>query len=347
MKTTSILFLIILIHFSVAAQFQPKGLHLHKPINMASILTPKSPSLINSFSSISEARTIISDIMNVVNQQPNFQVVSTAQIDNAAAVTYQGQRYILYNPSFINQLDNAADDQWASISVLAHEIGHHLLGHTMDGAGSQRPKELGADEFSGLVLKRMGASLYQSQLAMRLISSPQGSATHPGEGERLAAIAKGWNGTNLQVDRGRDVAIDPTEKRNDYPTDRRQNYPPADNSSRYPSNGREYPSNRGQQYPQQRNRGNSDYPARQGNAVETIVYAIKFNGSRSAQYFITSQNNIIKYNGVRAQMVAKITQSNRAQYPYIIYDDQQQLYVDRVGNIFSNRGQNVGVITRA
>ena len=45
--------------------------------------------------------------------------------------------------------------------------------------------------------------------------------------------------------------------------------------------------------------------------------------------------------------MAKITQSNRAQYPYIIYDDQQQLYVDRAGNIFSNRGQNVGVITRA
>src|SRR5687767_4496297 len=158
MKKFLTLSLLFISHFGLLAQKHPAGFHIDKPIDMASILAAK-PSLGMGFSSVSEARTIITDIMEVVNIQQNFTVSSTTQVDNAAAVVYQNQRYILYNSSFINKLDDVANDKWASISVLAHEIGHHLLGHTLDGRGSQLPKELAADEFSGLVLRRMGASL--------------------------------------------------------------------------------------------------------------------------------------------------------------------------------------------
>src|SRR3954451_3217297 len=167
MKKIYTVCLLIVSFTCLFAQNQPRGFHLDKPVNMAVVLA-KKPSVAMGFSSVSEARTIISDILDVVDIQQNFKVESTSQVDNAAAVIYQNVRYILYNPSFINQLDDAAKDKWASISVIGHEIGHHLLGHTLDGRGSQIPKELEADEFSGLVLHRMGASLQQAQLAMRL-----------------------------------------------------------------------------------------------------------------------------------------------------------------------------------
>jgi hypothetical protein len=146
MKNIFTLFVFIFTHFALQAQPQTTGFHIEKPVDVGAILRSQ-PTVVMGFSSVSEARTIISDIMDAVAQQQNFKVLSTAQVDNAAAVIYQGQRYILYNPSFINQLDEAANDRWASISVLAHEIGHHLLGHTLDGRGSQLPKELAADEF--------------------------------------------------------------------------------------------------------------------------------------------------------------------------------------------------------
>lgn len=372
--TLSILFIT---YFSSFGQFQAKGFHHDKPINMAAILATQQPSVAIGFSSISEARNIISDIMNVVGQPQNFKVMSTTQVDNAAAVVYQGQRYILYNPSFINKLDNVANDKWASISVVAHEIGHHLLGHTLDGRGSQHPKELGADEFSGAALHKLGATLQQAQLAMQLISSPNASATHPGQRERLSAIAKGWGSTSEQTTNNRDVAIEypedrsnyPSTDKNGYPTDRRSypqsgrnqypqnersnypdprypDYPSAGNGRRtYPSDNRNYPGSETRERVRQ---GNNTGPyGRRGNTVnnETITYQVKFKQGNGERYFITSRNNVVKYSGNRLYVVAKITNSNSSNYPYIIYDDQVQLYVDRRGNIYSDNGRSVGYIT--
>ncbi len=349
------IFSFLLIAFGgLHAQSYVRSFHLDKPVNMAAILARKVPPAIG-FSTVSEARTIISDIMDVAEIQQNFKVVSTTQVDNAAAVIYQNQRYILYNPSFINQLDKAANDKWASISVLGHEIGHHLLGHTLDGTGSQIPKELGADEFSGLVLRRMGASLQQAQLAMQLISSPNASATHPGERDRLAAIARGWNSTTTLTNRSnRDVAIEyPTnDGRATYPN---PNYPnsPEDRNTResYPGTNDprgNYPDRNYPNYPQRQNerRNYPTYPGRRGNTAttQTIIYDVKFNRSNGEQYFITSQNNVIRYRGNRFYSVAKIAITNRSDFPYVIYDDQTQLYVDRKGNIYSDNRQYVGRI---
>jgi len=356
MKKIYILSFFLLGFFGLKAQNQPKGFHLDKPINMAAILA-KKPSAAIGFSSVSEARSIINDIMDVSDIQQNFRVESTTQVDNAAAVIYQGVRYILYNPSFIDQLDNAARDKWASISVIGHEIGHHLLGHTLDGRGSQIPKELEADEFSGLVLRRMGASLQQAQLAMKLIASPYASATHPGENDRLAAIARGWNSTTVKANRSNDdVAINtPDDRRSTYPTqpDRRNDYP-TDSRGNYPSNRRSYPEGGRSNYPGdnggvygQRNQGNGNRGGR-GNGSQNInlVYDIRFNGNNNQQYFITAQNQVIMLRGNQAYVVAKIASTNRSNYPYVIYDDQQQIFIDRTGNLFLENGRKVGYVTR-
>lgn len=150
------------------------------------------------------ATKIIELILETVGLQASFEV-RRANVPNAAAVVYQGRRYILYNPSFIHAMDKAAGTPWASVAILAHEIGHHLNGHTLDGKGSMPDIELEADAFSGFALRKMGASLSEAQVAMRIIASTKATRTHPARGDRLLAIAKGWNHADDQLN-GRDVA---------------------------------------------------------------------------------------------------------------------------------------------
>lgn len=145
------------------------------------------------------AKEIIINIVNQVGLKPNFEI-RAAKISNAAAVNYGGKRYILYDPDFMNKIQTAAKTDWAAISILAHEIGHHLNGHTMLSQGSNHPTlELEADEFSGFVLRKMGASLSDAQMAMKILSEDKNSPTHPGRSSRLTAIAKGYNTANEQI----------------------------------------------------------------------------------------------------------------------------------------------------
>lgn len=144
------------------------------------------------FSSSQEADNIIERIVSNVGLKKNFQI-NAANVPNAAAVINGSTRYILYSQSFIGQVNSMTNSRWASISILAHEIGHHLNGHTLESTGSRPSIELEADEFSGFVLAKMGASLAEAQLAMNTIASDNsGSSTHPVKSARLEAIAVGW-----------------------------------------------------------------------------------------------------------------------------------------------------------
>jgi len=149
------------------------------------------------FASETEAQEMLQDIVAYVGLQPKF-IVQSAQVENAAAVLFQGQRYILYNPDFIRRVEYDTRTRWSSISILAHEIGHHLNGHTLDGSGERPIMELEADEFSGFILQKMGASLPEAQAAMALISNPYGTGTHPPRRERLEAIRRGWEKAQAQ-----------------------------------------------------------------------------------------------------------------------------------------------------
>jgi hypothetical protein len=313
-----------------------KDFHQHeRKINWQQLLQPKS-SLAIGFSSVSEARSIISDIMSAVNVQQNFKVMSTTQVGNAAAMTYQGQRYILYNPSFINDLDRVANDKWASISVLAHEIGHHALNHTIgEGGNSSHARELAADEFSGLVMAKMGASLKQAQLAMSLISDPQGSASHPGEAQRLAAIAKGYtNGGGVNTDIASNYPSNGGSTRT-YPQD-------IPSTRQYPQ---QYPQDRTvNQYPQQQQqRRNRTMGGRNAQAQNTITHQIRFNNG--LQYYITQDDRVVALRNNNYKLVARLSQTNDRNYPYIMYDDQTQFYVDGRGIIYTDKGQRIGAIT--
>jgi len=147
---------------------------------------------ITAYDADAETKSLVTEIMAVIGLKPNFEL-RIANVPNAAAVLIKGKRYILYNPKFMEQINASTGTRWAAISILAHEIGHHLNGHTLGNVGSRPATELEADEFSGFVLRKMGATLTDAQAVMSVIASLKGSHTHPAKKDRLAYIATGWN----------------------------------------------------------------------------------------------------------------------------------------------------------
>ncbi len=137
----------------------------------------------------------INAILKYSGLPSNFKVFG-ANIDNAVATIIDNQRYILYDPKLFAFTDEYSQSFWSSMSILAHEIGHHLSGHTIESKGSNPNDELEADKFSGFVLYKMGATLEQSLAAMELLGSTHESSTHPARDRRLRAIENGWNEAN-------------------------------------------------------------------------------------------------------------------------------------------------------
>lgn len=145
-----------------------------------------------------DCRDMVATIMNHTGLPQNFDVIE-ADVPNAAAVILLDDqklphRVIAFNRGFIDQVRSATqDNRWAPVSIMAHEIGHHLSGHTIMPGGSQPPTELEADKFSGFVLYKMGASLDDSLKAMvSLVPDGPDGPTHPGRGRRVTAISEGW-----------------------------------------------------------------------------------------------------------------------------------------------------------
>ncbi|HEY1114199.1 MAG TPA: M48 family metalloprotease [Chitinophagaceae bacterium] len=279
-----------------------------------------TPSMRSHFASTSEAKFYAQEIIDVVGLKPNFEVMA-AQVDNAAAVVYGGKRYVLYNPTFINNLVQRTGNKWAAVSVLAHEIGHHLNGHTVTSGGSQPAIELEADEFSGFVLRKMGASLADAQAAMRVLAAQTASRTHPAQHDRLAYIARGWQTADDQL-AGRDVARVP-EMRPQAPVatqePRRSTYP----STRQRTNGGTVLSNR------------------------NVIGQVRFNADPNSRYYVTNTMSLVKVAGNRLVTIGKLARLNSRSYPYMIHDGSTQLLVDSRGAILTQRGQQVGVLTAA
>ena len=149
----------------------------------------------NKFSESADAAAVVREIIDESGLVPNF-VVTAANVANAQAEVRGGRRYIRYNRQFLDGAKRGTGTNWAVYSVMAHEIAHHLQGHTIQAGGSRPPLELEADEWSGWILAKLGANLQQAQSFWLQHPHAPGSATHPPARERIAAIKKGWNRAN-------------------------------------------------------------------------------------------------------------------------------------------------------
>lgn len=266
----------------------------------------------NSFTTAAQGRQIAERILDAVGLNANFEI-QPANIENAAAVVYGGKRYVLYNPTFVNNLIKTTGTEWAAISVLAHEIGHHLDGHTVTATGSQPAKELEADEFSGYVLRKMGASLAQAQAAMKTLATTRATYTHPAQYDRLAAIEYGWNHADDQLAGRQTVRKKPVITET-------QTAPVS---------------------PDAVVRNDS----RAATRTQSILGDVYFHADPSTVYYVTDTYNLVKINNGGVRVFGKLARLNSNRFPYLIYDAQNtQLLVDARGNIVTRSGRPVGVL---
>lgn len=138
------------------------------------------------------AERVVDRILKPIGLMRNFKVVECSNTNNCFATVLKGQRFIVYDAAFMEQIEEETETNWSAISIMAHEIGHHLQGHTIDGRGGQPIKEIEADKFSGFVLHQLGASLAEATVAVITLGDEHATSTHPAKLARVDAIRKGW-----------------------------------------------------------------------------------------------------------------------------------------------------------
>ena len=164
----------------------------------------------NSFSSDRTADLALNKILAVTGLSKRFVLAPCSEISNCLAISYKGIRYILFDKNFMKSITSQAND-WANLSILAHEVGHHINGHSIDvlmyaGEEVDRPTleasrqmELEADEFSGFVMAKLGATLNQASKAIEIMAVEEDDtySTHPKKSRRLKAISKGYKNAGV------------------------------------------------------------------------------------------------------------------------------------------------------
>ena len=166
---------------------------------------------VSAFTSDKEANEALDKILSVIGASKNFTLTPCDNIFNALAVTYKGERHILYDGEFMKKISEITND-WSSTFILAHEVGHHINGHTRDfllanvldntkTLEDRRKEELEADKFAGFVLAKLGASLNQTIAAINLMASNSDDrySTHPNKTKRIEAIREGYSGGVTRV----------------------------------------------------------------------------------------------------------------------------------------------------
>jgi hypothetical protein len=153
------------------------------------------------FGSVVEAEAAVDRILKVAGLTRNFVIKPSEDVDNAeSGVDGNNRRYIYYNPAFMDRIKSKARTDWAALAIMAHEIGHHLLGHRTEDEGMtpqeeeeiRHRQELEADKYAGFILRYMGATIEEAQSAVEAYGDEVGSTTHPGMRVRLDAIRAGW-----------------------------------------------------------------------------------------------------------------------------------------------------------
>ena len=143
-----------------------------------------------------EAVAIVDAIVATVGVARNFEVLEgDFEADCIAVAGRSGnKRYIIYDRERFQWNDNKV--HWDEAGIMAHEVGHLLMSHWLDG-GSHPPIELEADYFAGFAVARLGGSLTQA-LSWTSLVSETGGATHPPRIERIDAVALGWGNAKVQ-----------------------------------------------------------------------------------------------------------------------------------------------------
>lgn len=149
-----------------------------------------------------DAETALRNILEKSGLPDNIKIYPSSDVPNARATAEcsslnECERIILYNPKFLKRVNKNSENDWAAISIIAHEVGHHLAGHTIEAAAHSGTElkngELQADEYAGFILANLGSSLNDAISAVKEWADEKETDTHPCADKRIEAIRRGWN----------------------------------------------------------------------------------------------------------------------------------------------------------
>lgn len=155
------------------------------------------------FKSEKEVNDLITGMLDKLGVENRFIVMKCNGVDNCQATLYNGKPYILYNPQFLNSvsrlnfttsnLPDLQEQDWASLTILAHELGHHVNNHLTNPLPDATPLdlELEADKTAGFIIYLMQGSLSNAQLSYKTLPE-KSTYTHPAKDKRLLAVETGW-----------------------------------------------------------------------------------------------------------------------------------------------------------
>lgn len=225
----SLLVLILILHLTRLVEAQEKLCNHDE-------LTLEDQIVLNSRYSIElnkDAYSYIKRILDVAELPMNFVVQKIEKANNAYAyMDSYGTRYILYDNVFLNSL-NSDTTNTELITVLAHEIGHHLAGHSLaidnfikldscsywcnykhpkfdkikktehcsDYLKNRRTKETEADVFAGYIMARLKYDKQKVKNTFIQISTNKDDtySTHPSRNKRLTSIDLGYSIENEKI----------------------------------------------------------------------------------------------------------------------------------------------------
>ena len=138
-----------------------------------------------------EKRDFVIQVLGLTGLHNEVRVVTDPSATGCGyATTYDGRQYIGLDPNCVGRLWEGTGYNWRTVGILTHEVGHLLGGHTTNSTNSHR-EESEADEWSGWMMARLGATLAEAEtLASEL--SVQASTTHPARKVRMASVERGW-----------------------------------------------------------------------------------------------------------------------------------------------------------
>ena len=143
----------------------------------------------------------VARICGAVGITPNFTLLS-GDVEAAQARLIGTDRQIIYSEDWLRQLEIDANSAVPAMVILAHEIGHHINGHTLDpipadtippdGLRFRVREEQEADIFAGGITARLGFGVNEGLPAFDKTSVTR-TVDHPSRQERRDYFKGGWD----------------------------------------------------------------------------------------------------------------------------------------------------------
>jgi hypothetical protein len=165
-------------------------------LSLLLILLLHYSSFSQSYLSEQEAKVIVNKISSVSGLTPSVIVTEDHNVKKAVAFIKNNEQHISYNPFELGRIRDSSGTAWSVVSIFAHEMAHHLLGHTLNPTNIDKQDELKCDRFAGHILCRLGATQAEALAVIPFTGTHSGTETHPPREHREIAALNGWEEAN-------------------------------------------------------------------------------------------------------------------------------------------------------